>query len=202
MLDLVQDEIKFSHVLDGTTVVINGGPGTGKTTTLIQRLKLLISQSDLLDYRENHEECKLTDEQIRIASDPERNWIFFSPTELLRQFMRENMEYEGLTDTTRKTVVWADYLKKTLVRDKYQFAGEEYPFDFARSSMNEKPIFNGSHITIINRFIREYVIEMKKKLQVVANLKTDSYKWKFVGKRISDICKGADKVVATTSLPD
>ena len=29
---------------DGTCVVVDGGPGTGKTTTLIQRLKYLISE--------------------------------------------------------------------------------------------------------------------------------------------------------------
>lgn len=198
-LSVEQLDIKFSHVLDGTTVVINGGPGTGKTTTLIQRLKLLISSSDLLDYRENHPDCKLTDEQIRIASDPERNWIFFSPTELLRQFMRDNMNYEGLTDTNRKTVVWADYLRRTLVRDKYQFAGDEFPFDFAKSSMNDSPIYTSNHITLINRFVREYITEMKKKLQVVAEIDTSRFKWHQVGKRITEICKDANKRISATS---
>ena len=200
-LDETQLDIKFSHVLDGTTVVIDGGPGTGKTTTLIQRLKLLICEDDLKDYRDNHEECTLTDEQISIASDPERNWIFFSPTELLRQFMRDNMNYEGLTDTNNKTVVWASYLRRQLVRDRYQFAGDDYPFDFAKSSMNEQPVFTGNHLTMINRFIREYITEMKKKLQVVADIDTSSFKWHQVGKRITEICKGADKrIIATSSL--
>lgn len=194
-----QINIKFSHILDGITVVINGGPGTGKTTTLIQRLKLLISSSDLLDYRENHPDCTLTDEQIRIASDPERNWIFFSPTELLRQFMRDNMNYEGLTDTNRKTVVWADYLRRTLVRDKYQFAGDDFPFDFAKASMNDSPIYTSNHITLVNRFVREYITEMKKKLQVVAEIDTSRFKWHQVGKRITELCKDANKRISATS---
>lgn len=198
-LDETQRDIKFSHVLDGTTVVIDGGPGTGKTTTLIQRLKLLINEDDLRDYRDNHEDCKLTDEQIRIASDSERNWIFFSPTELLRQFMRDNMNYEGLTDTNNKTVVWADYLRKQLVRDKYQFAGDDFPFDFAKSSMNEKPIYTSNHITLINRFTREYITEMKKKLQVVAEIDTSRFKWHQVGKRITEVCKDANKRISATS---
>lgn len=198
-IDETQKDIKFSHVLDGTTVIIDGGPGTGKTTTLIQRLKLLISEDDLRDYRDNHEDCKLTDEQIRIASDPERNWIFFSPTELLRQFMRDNMNYEGLTDTNRKTVVWADYLRRTLVRDKYQFAGDDFPFDFAKSSMNDSPIFTSNHVTLINRFVREYITEMKKKLQVVAEIDTSRFKWHQIGKRITEICKDANKRISATS---
>lgn len=198
-LDETQRDIKFSHVLDGTTVIIDGGPGTGKTTTLIQRLKLLISEDDLRDYRDNHEDCKLTDEQIHIASDPERNWIFFSPTELLRQFMRDNMNYEGLTDTNNKTVVWADYLRRTLVRDKYQFAGDDFPFDFAKAWMNEKPIYTNNHVTLINRFLREYIMEMKKKLQVVAEIDTSRFMWHQVGKRITEICKDANKRISATS---
>ncbi len=199
-LSVEQNDIKFSHVLDGTTVVINGGPGTGKTTTLIQRLKLLISKDDLIDYRDNHEGCSLTDEQIEIASNPERNWIFFSPTELLRQFLSGNMNYEGLTDTNRKTMVWSDFLKR-IVRDKYQFAGDEHPFDFAKPSLNQNPIFTGNHTTLINRFIREYINEMKKKLKRVADIDTSQFKWHQIGQRISDICKGAEKrITATSSL--
>ncbi len=199
-LSAEQNDIKFSHVLDGTTVVINGGPGTGKTTTLIQRLKLLISKEDLYDYRDNHDDCGLTNEQIEIASNPERNWIFFSPTELLRQFLTRNMEYEGLTQPNRKTVVWSNYLKQ-IVRDKYQFAGDDFPFDFAKPSLNQNPIFTGNHTTLINRFIREYINEMKKKLLRVAEIDTSQFKWHQMGKRIANICKGAEKrITATSSL--
>lgn len=199
-LSAEQNDIKFSNVLDGTTVVINGGPGTGKTTTLIQRLKLLISKEDLYDYRDNHDDCGLSDEQIEIASNRDRNWIFFSPTELLRQFLTRNMEYEGLTQPNSKTLVWSNYLKQ-IVRDKYQFAGDDFPFDFAKLSLNQNPIFTGNHTTLINRFIREYINEMKKKLQRVAEIDTSQFKWHQMGKRIADICKGAEKrITATSSL--
>lgn len=39
ILDTYQEDAKRSHIYDGVPVVIEGGPGTGKTTTVIQRLK-------------------------------------------------------------------------------------------------------------------------------------------------------------------
>ena len=41
ILDPVQNRIKTQNLFNGVTVVIDGGPGTGKTTTMIQRLKYL-----------------------------------------------------------------------------------------------------------------------------------------------------------------
>jgi DNA helicase IV len=45
-------------------VVVDGGPGTGKTTTLIQRLKCLISRLELEDNMLNNPDIKITDEQF------------------------------------------------------------------------------------------------------------------------------------------
>ena len=81
-LDLSQKNIKFSHLLDGVTSIIEGGPGTGKSTTLIQRMKLLIDKDDLEDQKLNHPEYKLTDLKIKIATE-RSSWGFFSPTDLL-----------------------------------------------------------------------------------------------------------------------
>ena len=96
-------------------------------------------------------------------------------------------------------MVWPDYLRRTLVRDKYQFAGDDYPFDFAKSSMNESPIYTSNHVALINRFIREYITEMKKKLQVVAEIDTSRFKWHQVGKRITEVCKDANKRISATA---
>ena len=47
ILDKTQVSIKTSHLYDGTTLIIDGGPGTGKTTTMIQRLGYLIDEEAL-----------------------------------------------------------------------------------------------------------------------------------------------------------
>lgn len=44
LLDEYQEDAKRSHIYDGIPVLIEGGPGTGKTTTVIQRLKFLTSK--------------------------------------------------------------------------------------------------------------------------------------------------------------
>ena len=49
-LDLAQDEAKRSHLYDGVPLVIKGRPGTSKTTTTIQREKLLIAPQALEEY--------------------------------------------------------------------------------------------------------------------------------------------------------
>ena len=50
ILDPSQEEAKRSHIYDGIPVLIDGGPGTGKTTTMIQRLKFMLSEEALRDY--------------------------------------------------------------------------------------------------------------------------------------------------------
>ena len=41
IVDPIQTKIKSQHLFDGTTIIINGGPGTGKSTTMIHRLAYL-----------------------------------------------------------------------------------------------------------------------------------------------------------------
>ena len=51
ILDPTQEMAKRSHFYDGVPIVIEGGPGTGKTTTMIQRLKFLLDTDALSDYQ-------------------------------------------------------------------------------------------------------------------------------------------------------
>ena len=65
ILDPSQEEAKRSHIYDDVPVLIDGGPGTGKTTTMIQRLKFLLSDEALRDY------TKLSDKEIDELNNPE-----------------------------------------------------------------------------------------------------------------------------------
>ena len=92
ILDPIQESIKRSKIFDGS-LIINGGPGTGKTTSLIQRIKFLISPSI-------EEYTTLNQSQKDILFNQKTSWIFYSPNELLALFLRNSMKMEELTADT------------------------------------------------------------------------------------------------------
>ena len=77
MLDEYQEDVKRSKILDGS-LIINGGPGTGKTTSLIQRINYLTSPTI------EEEIGELNKEQRDVLYNPHTDWVFYSPTEFLK----------------------------------------------------------------------------------------------------------------------
>lgn len=199
VLDRRQNSIKTSHIYDGIPVVINGGPGTGKTTTLIQRLKFMISKEALENYRLNDDSIKLTDEEIELVSSNEKNWIFFSPTELLRRYLKDDMNYEGLTDTENKTVVWRKYLQR-IIRDDYYLAGDEAPFSFATKREAEAPLIMADQMQFIKDFIQYFVDTIKKSVAEVATYDCRDTKWHVLGNYIASKCQHAQRVNSINEL--
>jgi len=157
VLDKHQNDAKFSNVYNGVAEVINGGPGTGKTTTMIQRLKLLIDSEDLKDFRINHEDCKLTDHEISLVAGDDK-WIYFSPNQLLKKYLENNMVYEGLGRAPIQTKVWKDFLRNA-VRDGYHLAGEDCPFDFPKHRYEDIPVYVDGHYDIITGFIDYFIAQ-------------------------------------------
>lgn len=198
VLDKNQNDAKFSNIYNGTAEVINGGPGTGKTTTLIQRLKLLIDAGDLRDYRANHSDCKISDSEIELVTGSD-NWMYFSPSQLLKKYLQDNMTYEGLTYTTQRTVVWSDFLQNA-VRDTYALAGPDCPFDFAKRRYENVPIFNGGHFDIIYGFIDFFIKKTKEKYLKISKIDTSRFVWNVLGGIITKECEKVNKVQSLSDL--
>ena len=197
-LDPSQNEVKFSHIFDGVTTVIEGGPGTGKSTTLIQRMKLLIDPGDLNDHALNHPDSNLTKKKIDIAT-ARNGWVFFSPTDLLCKYLKEDMAYEGLTQYEDKTHVWKDFLRKTLIRDDYKIAGAKCRFVFTKKN-GEDGLFVGDQMKVAKDFQQYYISTLKKRLLKVAAIDYSKYSWKILGKMIADTCKEAEKAEEFTAI--
>lgn len=199
VLDKSQNKAKFSNMYNGAAEIINGGPGTGKTTTMIQRLKLLIDRGDLENYIANHPECKLTDEQLDyISSTNNDNWVYFSPNELLKKYLQDNMNYEGLTQTNNRTAVWSDFLKNA-VRDDYHLAGQDSPFDFLTPKKADKIIYTGNHYRIIQNFTDFFLAQIKEKFARVAKIECAKFNWKIQGSIIIKECVKAETI---SSIPE
>lgn len=190
-LDPSQNDVKFSHVFDGVTTIIEGGPGTGKSTTLIQRMKLLIDAGDLEDYAINNPEANLTQKKIEIAT-ARNGWVFFSPTDLLCKYLKEDMAYEGLTQYEDKTHVWKDFLRKSLIRDDYKIAGAKCRFVFTKKN-GEDGLFIGDQLQVAKDFQQYYIDSLKKRLLKVAAVDYSKFSWKILGKMIADTCKEVEK---------
>lgn len=106
ILDQYQDEI-FRLPLDKRLLIL-GPPGTGKTTTLIRRLGQKLDTAFL-------EEGELrTVESVGGATGVSHSssWVMFTPTELLKQYLKEAFAREGVPAPDMRIRTWTDYRRE------------------------------------------------------------------------------------------
>lgn len=93
ILDKFQDE--FGRLPLKSTNLLIGSPGTGKTTTLIKRINYKSDSFHLLE----------TDE-IELDNEELKNWVMFTPNELLKNYLKEAMNKENLSATDKQVITW------------------------------------------------------------------------------------------------
>jgi hypothetical protein len=103
ILDQYQDAI-FRLPLSSRLLIL-GAPGTGKTTTLIrrlgQKLDLAFLEADELD---------LVERLLGGSSVPHNlSWMMFTPTELLKQYVKEAFARENIAASDHHLKTWTEY---------------------------------------------------------------------------------------------
>lgn len=103
VLDQFQDGI-FRLPLN-RRVLLLGPPGTGKTTTLIRRLGQKLDAQFLDEDEQRVVEELAQSQQLAHA----RNWLMFTPTELLKQYLKEAFAREGIPAPDQSIRTWTDH---------------------------------------------------------------------------------------------
>src|ERR1700733_13973064 len=114
ILDQYQGQV-FRLPLDRQLVLL-GPPGTGKTTTLIKRLAQKRTEEALTP-----EELELLDRHhLQDEFRNDTSWVMFSPTDLLKLYVKEAFNREGVPATNYNLRTWSDE-RRTLGRDVLKF---------------------------------------------------------------------------------
>ncbi len=152
LLDEYQEEVKRSKILNGI-LIINGGPGTGKTTSLIQRINYLTSSTI------EEEIGELNNEQREVIYNPNTGWIFYSPTNLLKAYLERAMKEENLIGLEENVRTWDNHRKILLRQTGLINVEKQRPFI-------SKIIRNGTYFkqsyevyNNVNRFFLDFILE-------------------------------------------
>lgn len=191
LLDEYQEDAKRSHIFDGVPIVIDGGPGTGKTTTMIQRLKFLLSYQSLEEYG-----APLSKKQIEDLTNPQErdnHWLFFSPTDMLLQYLRANMQGEGLHANDRNTRTITKFRNKAMRDYKLFNPSKDGPFKDYKISEGEEILIQDTKGTIDN--FERYIIDYCNKIfSQRVDLETSNHIWHEDAVKIKDRCKNSGRI--------
>lgn len=103
ILDQYQDNI-FRLPLNSRLLIL-GAPGTGKTTTLIRRLGQKLDAVFL----EEDEKRIIGAGTFGKEDNQAQSWVMFTPTELLKLYVKEAFNREGIPASDDHISTWADY---------------------------------------------------------------------------------------------
>jgi hypothetical protein len=101
-------------------IVIAGAPGTGKTTTAIKRIAQKTDYDALINAGEVPE---YPSETLKLWLQGPTAWVFFTPTELLRNYLHEALAKEGLAATEEHVPVWAT-ARQRIALDVLHYIGQ------------------------------------------------------------------------------
>lgn len=202
MVDGSQTLVKISHLYDGVPIVIDGGPGTGKTTTSIARLKFLIDP-----LMAEQESCKLTEAQLAKLTDPvsvDNHWIFLSPSNLLSQYLKSALSAEGLSNKIGNVSPFENFRIKRL---------HEYCITASLKDSGKAPFMpiksnNELYYTCLicdgeqamQSFASYYIAHLTKPLRSVLSINTSGYAWQKCAVSIQLLCKDLDSINTLTDL--
>ncbi|RYE57165.1 MAG: hypothetical protein EOP48_06410, partial [Sphingobacteriales bacterium] len=185
LLDAEQNKIKRSKLFNGP-LIINGGPGTGKTTLLIHRIQYMLDTE--IEYDEMLT-MKLTAEEKDFIRNQKTGWIFFSPTTLLKKYLENAMASEGLEAHDETVRTW-EQQRASLKTAMGLFNAETgRPFQSYRSEeslwiLSVKQV--KELLASYDEYIKDYFLQ---KLKNVQGVELKGLSWEKEGKEINNLLK-------------
>jgi superfamily I DNA/RNA helicase len=200
ILDKNQEQIKRSKSFDGE-LIINGGPGTGKTTALIQRITYLTRNLNQDEEQikafglDANEIPKLTKAEQELFNNQDSAWIFFSPSDLLKEYLRDAMIKEGLNADNSRVKTWESH-RKDLMRDTRLIDGDRKNA-FKPISRKVTHLFyddSAMNFKVLQKTFSDYFwTEIRNSVVAILEIDTVNFDWSLVGQEIQTLIERIPK---------